>query len=241
MKAAGLEALRPVPDVPDAFAAELAAAFAGRPGQRFSLVLSGGPTARACYERTAGLAPGSIDWSVVDIYMGDERWVPPDDPDANQRLVREALLEVVGPVGSFRPMPTTGTMPDCVTAYQRTIGELIAGGGPDLVHLGLGPDGHTASLFSGSDALEAGPDQLVVGTTDPNEHNPHLRLSLTLPAIAHARLVVFTVSGPEKREAFEAVRAGVDLPATRVRAGTVRWLVDAEAFGDPVPTGGGDR
>lgn len=231
MTAAGLAGIRPVADVPDAFAGALAGAFAARPGERFSLVLSGGPTARACYERVAARHRDDVDWSLVDVYMGDERFVPPDDPDANQRLVRESLLDRVGPVGSFRPMPTTGTMPDCVAAYQHTIAGLVARGGPDLVHLGLGPDGHTASLFPGSSALAAGPDELVVATKDPNDRNPHPRLSLTLPAIASARLAVFTVSGESKREAFGAVRSGADLPAARVRAGDVRWLVDEAAFG----------
>ena len=96
----------------------------------------------------------------------------------------------------------------------------------------MGPDGHTASLFPGAPTLEAGPDQLVVATTDPNGRNPHPRLSLTLPAIDRARLVVFTVAGDAKREAVAELRAGADLPAARVQAKEVRWLVDQAAFGE---------
>ena len=100
----------PVDDVPAAFTATVAAAFAARTGPRFTLVLSGGPTARACYENLAARSASGqpIDWSLVDVFMGDERVVAADDPDANQRLVREALLDRVGPVGSFTPMPTDG-------------------------------------------------------------------------------------------------------------------------------------
>ena len=88
-----------------------------RPGPRFALVLSGGPTARAGYEVLA--TAGGIDWSVVDVYVGDERLVPPDDEDSNARLIKEALLDRVGPVGSFWPMPTEGPVEECVAAYQR--------------------------------------------------------------------------------------------------------------------------
>ena len=89
------------------------------PGPRFALVLSGGPTAQECYEVLA--TADGIDWSLVDVYVGDERVVPPDDDDANQRLIKEALLDRVGPVGSFSPMPTVGPVDECVAAYQRTM------------------------------------------------------------------------------------------------------------------------
>lgn len=231
----------PVASVPAAFTEVLVADFASRPGRRFSLALSGGPTAQACYEHLATMtAPGgsaaeAIDWSLVDVYMGDERMVPPDDPDANQRLVREALLEPVGPVGSFTPMPTTaGTVTECVRSYQATIAAVLAGPGLDLIHLGVGPDGHTASLFPGSATLDAGPDELVAATEDPNGRNPHPRLTLTLPAINAARCAVFTVSGASKVEAIAAARRGDDIPALRVHAERIIWLVDAAAAGqDP--------
>jgi len=227
----GLEHLTAVDSVPRAFAALLAAAFAGRPGPRFSLLCSGGSTAAACYDACAA-APQSLDWSLVDVYLGDERLVPADDPDANQRLVREHLIDPVGGVGSFSPMPTDGDPDGCAAAYGGILGRLVAGPGIDLVHLGLGPDGHTASLFPGAASLFAGPDQRVAATEDPNVRNPHPRLTITLPVIALARLVVFTVSGPEKRWALDAVRRGEDVPATRVRAQDVRWIVDGAALGD---------
>lgn len=233
----GAEGLAPVTDVPATFARVVAAAFAARVGRRFTLVLSGGPTARACYERTAALPPGTIDWRSVDVYMGDERLVPPDDPDANQRLVRESLLEPVGGAGSFHPMPTEGDPDDCAASYQALIANLLAGEGIDLIHLGMGPDGHTASLFAGSPALEDPGGRLVMANADPGERNPHGRLTLTLPAIDQARLAVFTVVGRAKRDALRRVLAGEDLPAARVRAKAVRWVVDPAAMGLDVQPG----
>ena len=220
--------LSPVEDVPRAFARTVADAFAARAGPRFSLVLSGGATARASYEVLA--TTDDIEWPAVDVYVGDERVVPPDDEDANQRLIREALLDRVGPVGSFSPMPTVGPVEECVAAYQRTMAALLAGPGIDLIHLGMGPDGHMASLFPGSPELEAGPDILVAATTDPNGRNPHPRLTLTLPAINAARTAVFTVSGPSKADAVAALVRGDDIPAARVDAARVVWLVDAAAL-----------
>jgi 6-phosphogluconolactonase len=221
-------ALSPVDDVPRAFARTVADAFAARPELRFALVLSGGPTARACYEVLA--TTEGIEWPLVDVYVGDERVVPPDDEDANQRLIHEALLDPVGGVGSFSPMPTTRPVDECVAAYQRTMAELLEGPGIDLIHLGMGPDGHTASLFPGAPTLEAGPGVFVAATTDPNGRNPHPRLTLTLPAINAARTAVFTVSGASKADAVAALVRGDDIPAARVDAARVVWLVDAAAL-----------
>lgn len=213
-------------DVPGAFAEQVVRAFLERPRRRFVLACSGGPTARACYERLAAESAGAggVDWSLVDVVMGDERCVPPDDEDANQRLVREALLERVGPVGSFRPMSCA----EGADAYAQVVTALP---GLDAVHLGLGADAHTASLFPGSAALEES-TRLVVTSSDPHDRNPHDRMTLTLPAIARADLVLFTVRGEEKADALRSVCRGADVPANRVRAGCVRFLVDQPSLGD---------
>lgn len=210
--------VRLVPDVPSAFAALVAERARQAPG-RFRLVLSGGETARSCYQALAG-EPG-IDWSEVECYLGDERCVPPDDDDANQKMIRESLLDRVSPA-AFYPM-------DCGDreGYERL---LRAAATLDVVHLGLGPDGHTASLFPGSTALDAPSDQLVVENQDPSGRNKHPRLSFTYAAIAMARLAVFTVSGVEKSNALRRVLSGEDLPASRVRAGEVLYLVDEAAM-----------
>jgi 6-phosphogluconolactonase len=222
--------LTPVEDVPAAFTDAVRDAFSARPGPRFALVLSGGPTAELCYQHLATAA--DIDWGVVDIYVGDERVVPPDDEDANQRLIRETLIDPVGGVGSFSPMPTVGPVDECVEAYQRTMSDLVTGAGIDLIHLGMGPDGHTASLFPGAPTLDAEPGVLVMATEDPNGVNPHLRLTLTLAAINSARLAVFTVSGGSKADAVARLERGEDLPAARVHAGQTLWLVDGAARGE---------
>src|SRR5579875_3063920 len=232
----------PVPDVPSAFVEVIGAAFADRPGPRFTLALSGGATARSCYETLADSSGGggdAIDWSLVDLYLGDERFVPPDDADANQRLVREALIERLAErgahPGSFTPMPTTGSLEDCVARYTGTVRALMDGPGLDVIHLGLGPDGHTASLFSGVAALDAGPGEPVAATQDPQGNNPHPRITLTLPLINAARTAVFTVSGREKADAVAALRHGEDIPASRVDARRVVWLMDGAAAGAPRP------
>jgi 6-phosphogluconolactonase len=211
-----------VDDVPGAFAEEVVAAYQARAHESFSLCLSGGPTARTCYERLATDAAEVIDWWAVDIYFGDERCVPLDHPDSNHLLVRRALLEKVGAANAAYPMRCEeGPEP-----YQLRLGEL---GRLDFVHLGMGPDGHTASLFPESPALKADAGQLVAMNEDPSGRNPYPRMTLTLSGIARSRLVVFTVVGPEKRSAMQAVYDGADLPAGRVSAERVIWLVDNAA------------
>ena len=225
----------PVADVPAAFVDTVFEAFAARAGQRFVLFLSGGPTAKLCYEALAVAAgpdaAGPIDWSLVDVYIGDERQVPPDDPDANQGLVRRSLVDKVGPVGSFNPMDTTIPVDQCVAAYTDTLRMVLDGPGIDLIHLGMGPDGHTASLFPHAPTLAAGPDELAAATEDPNGVNPHPRLTITLPVINAARCAVFTVAGASKVDAVAALRRGDDIPAARVASARVIWLIDDLAAG----------
>ena len=211
-----------VDDLAGAFAAEVISAFANRPGEEFDIALSGGETARACYERLAVDGAQAIDWLVVNFFWGDERCVPPDDPDSNELMVRKALLERVGAANVVYPMRCD----EGLDAYQLRLGEV---GQLDLVHLGMGTDGHTASLFPGSAVLDADPGQLVAFSEDPSGRTKHRRMTLTYAGIARARLVIFTVAGAAKRPAMEAVYAGEDLPAARARAGRVLWLVDRDA------------
>lgn len=211
-----------VDDLPGAFASRVIGAFQQRPEELFCLALSGGGTAAPCYERLAAESTGRIDWLSVNVYWGDERCVPPDDPDSNELLGRQALLERVGAANAVYPMRCEEG-PD---AYQLRLGEV---GKLDLVHLGLGPDGHTASLFPGSPALDADPGLLVARNEDPSGRNKHPRMTLTFSGLARARLVVFTVAGESKRDALQAVLGGADLPAAHVEADEVVWLVDRAA------------
>jgi 6-phosphogluconolactonase len=205
---------RRVAQVPQAFA-ELVAAEAPA-----SIALSGGGTARACYEL---LATAPVEWSDVEVFFGDERWVPVHDPDSNEGMARVTFLDEVEP-RAIHSMREAGPTPErAAAAYD----ELVRRSPPiALVHLGLGPDGHTASLFPGSPTLEER-ERLVVSTGD--DRHPHPRLTLTYPGLARAQLVVFTVAGAAKRDAVAAVRRGEDLPAARVRAARVVWLVDEAA------------
>jgi 6-phosphogluconolactonase len=211
-----------VDDVPGEFSERVIEAFHGRPEEEFCLAVSGGDTARRSYERLATDGAEQIDWWLVNIYWGDERCVPPDHADSNERMVRQALLEKVGAAHAVYPMRCDeGPEP-----YQLKIGEI---GRLDVVHLGLGADGHTASLFPGSAALDADPGVLVSLNDDPGGRNLHKRMTLTYSAIARSRLVLFTVAGEEKKEAMAKVMAGDDIPANRVEAERVVWLVEPSA------------
>lgn len=210
-----------VDNVAAEFAERVIEAFLARPSDFFSLVLSGGGTARRCYEALAEAGGAQIDWWRVDVYWGDERCVPLDHEDSNYRLGREALLEKVGAVNANYPMRCE----DGPDRYHQLVGEV---GQFDVLHLGLGVDGHTASLFPGSDALDADPGRLVVMNEDRTGANRHPRETLTFSGIERARLALVTVSGADKAEALARTSAGAT-PAARIRAEQVIWLVDREA------------
>jgi 6-phosphogluconolactonase len=212
-----------VEDVAEAFAKEVASCFARRPGPHFSLFLSGGPTAKRCYEALANHDEGVISWEEVDLFWGDERCVALDHPDSNYLLAKQALIDKIGRVGSIHPM----SCEQGAQAYDALVGSL---GEIDLLHLGLGPDGHTASLFKGSPGLDSPGQALVVLNEDPSGRNPHPRMTLTLAGIALAREVVLTVAGPEKKEAMGKVMRGEDVPGSLVKAKSIKWLVEPSAL-----------
>jgi 6-phosphogluconolactonase len=209
--------VRNVDDVAHAFAALVAEVAPS------SIALSGGGTARCAYE---ALAVVDLAWGGIDVYFGDERWVSVSDPGSNEGMARAVLLDDANPRAVHSLREAGSTIEAAADAYDAT----IAAAPPiDLVHLGLGPDGHTASLFPGSRALDVA-DRLVV--TNSDDQHPHPRLTFTFPALARARLIVFTVAGADKRAAFARVRDGDDdLPAARVTAERVVWLVDPAAAG----------
>jgi len=208
--------VRTVSDVPQAFA-ELVAASAID-----SIALSGGDTARQCYEL---LATADVDWGAVDVFFGDERCVPVHDPDSNEGMARVTFLDEVEPHAIHSMYDAALDAEAAALAYDGLVRRAPPIG---LVHLGLGPDGHTASLFPGSPAL-AETERLVVATGD--EQHPHPRLTFTFPALTRAALVVVTVAGADKRDAFARVRRGEDVPAARVRNDHLVWLVDDAASG----------
>jgi 6-phosphogluconolactonase len=210
-----------VDDLAGEFASRVVAAWQARPNDTFSFALSGGDTARTCYERLAADAVTEIDWWKVDVYWGDERCVPHDHKDSNYRLAREALLDRVGAANATHLMRCAE-----VDDYQLRVGDL---GKLDLIHLGMGADGHTASLFPGSPALKSDPGRLVCLNHDPSGRNPYQRMTLTITGIARSRQVIVTVAGESKAEPLARVLAGDDLPAAHINADAVLWLVDPAA------------
>lgn len=214
--------LRVVED-PAAVCAELLIDAASEGGD---IVLAGGSTPRAAYQAAAS---AGTSWARATAWFGDERCVAPDDERSNYAMAKAALLDPLGEAGPT-VMRIRGELGPTAAAddYEQ---DLRAAGPPpfDLLLLGLGPDGHTASLFPGSPALDADPGRLVTLNRDPNGRNPFDRMTLTFSGISRARLVIFTVSGASKREAMQAVADGIDVPAGRVRAERVVWLVDAAA------------
>ena len=168
-----------------------------------------------CY---AALRREALEWSVVDVFFGDERIVPVESDDSNEGMARRILLDHVSP-RAVHSMVTPGA--DAYDALVRASPPI------DIVHLGLGPDGHTASLFPGTPALDER-ERFVVENGD--DLHPHRRLTFTFPAIECAALAVVTVAGEEKREPIRRIRAGEDLPGARIRARQVLWIGDRAAL-----------
>jgi len=187
-----------------------------------TVALAGGSTPRLLYER---LATRDFPWSETELFFGDERCVPPDHPDSNYRMAYEALLSQVQARVHRMPGETCDA-----ASYEEELTRVFGPGLPefDLVLLGLGEDGHTASLFAGDLALDI-TDRRVVRVVRPD----HARLTLTLPVLSAAKVVMFVVSGESKREALGRLLAGADTPATRVRARRVVVIADEAAAGRP--------
>ncbi len=210
---------------------------------RFVLSVSGGTTPGPLYDRLGepGMAE-RIDWSRVYVFWGDDRWVPEDHPDSNVRLVRERWLDRAPKApGHVFPPPSGGPDPDgAARAYEATLRQALgasAGDVPvfDLHIMGVGDDGHTASLFPGSPALVE-TRRLVVAPWVP--HLGSHRLTMTFPVFNQAREVWMLVAGARKaevvRRVLEAAAAPVGPgtpPAARIRpaAGRVVWLLDEPA------------
>jgi 6-phosphogluconolactonase len=202
---------------------------------RFAVALAGGSTPKMAYEilaREYG-GPEDLDWGVVHAFFGDERTVPPDHEDSNYRMAQEALLSRV-PVGSVHRMRGEMEPREAAALYGKELEEFV-GGTPvlDLVLLGIGEDGHTASLFPRTPALDVR-DRWAV--ENPVEKLDTVRLTLTVPTINAARTVVFLVAGEGKAEALKQILESDadphDYPAKFVQPATGPvWLVDEAAAG----------
>jgi 6-phosphogluconolactonase len=193
------------------------------------LALAGGETPRGCYERLARPPyRDALPWVSVFVYWSDERQVPLDDPGSNYAMAKAALLDHV-PVPATQVFPLVG---DPTPALRQVPPD--AAGRPrfDAIHLGLGEDGHTASLFPGSPALQE--TRALVAIVHDAPKPPPERLTLTLPVINAARAVLFMVQGTSKREALARVRRrDPAVPASHVHPvnGELRFIVDRAAAG----------
>ncbi|GAB2695975.1 6-phosphogluconolactonase [Nocardia thraciensis] len=201
-----------------------------------SVVLTGGGTGIGLLE-VVRKAPGAVDWSRLDVFWGDERFVPAGDPERNERQARQALLDHV-PVDPARVHPAAasdGEYPDPVEAaaeYSAAVhAHLAEHGAFDLHLLGMGGEGHVNSLFPHTDAVRE-THELVVAVTD-SPKPPPVRITLTLPAVRLARHVAVVTGGAAKAEAVAAALAGaapVDLPAAGAQgSATTTWLLDEAA------------
>jgi len=187
------------------------------------LGLAGGSTPRTTYRE---LASRSIDWSSTTAWMSDERWVPPDDDASNQQMVRSSLIDRAG-VSLLAPDTTVDSIDQAAAEFSDVIVPATRTASRSLVLLGIGADGHTASLFPGSAALDHG------GIAYVANHVPSLdtwRLTATFGLIATADIVIYLVTGDSKAEIVDAIANGADVPSARVTAReTVLWLLDEAA------------
>ena len=248
------DAGRPAPDVviePDAdrlaravaeaLVARLAAAQALR--GTASVVLTGGTIGIAVLERVAGLAAEpvreTVDWGCVDVWWGDERFVPADDDDRNDKAARQALLEPVGvDPARVHPMPPSdgefAEPEDAAAWYAEQLAAAAGDDGPvprfDVLLLGMGPEGHVASIFPDSPAVD---DRRAAFAVRDCPKPPPTRISLGFPAIGAADEVWVVVSGEGKAEAVARALSGAEpreIPAAGVHGGrATRWLLDAAA------------
>jgi 6-phosphogluconolactonase len=193
--------------------------------ERCSLALSGGSTPRPVYQRLAAELPDREPWRRIDVFFGDERRVPPDDPASNYRMVKEALLGRV-PIEPPQVHRMEGERPDpdeAARAYEAVLPERL-----DLLVLGLGDDGHTVSLFPGAPSL-AESRRRVIAVSAPT--SPRDRLTITPPVIRDARLTIGLVAGAAKADALARVIDGPyapdRTPGQLARAGL--WIADTAA------------
>ena len=204
----------------------------------FRVSLSGGSTPKALYELLASDAfIGRFPWRRVHWYWGDERFVPYDSPDSNYRMTREAMLAKAPiPPENINSMPTGGDPDDAAARYERTLQAAYGATALDparplfdLTLLGLGTDGHTASLLPGEAVL----NERLRWVAAVSHGRPEVRITMTYPTIESSRQVAFLVAGKEKAPIMAAIREGdSQAPAARVRpVGQLVWFLDQAAAG----------
>lgn len=197
-------------------------------GKPFHLFLSGGSTPKPIYR---GLAAAELDWTGVHIWLGDERYVPWDHPDSNYRMARECLIGPAGiPSEQTHPWPILATPELSAETYDREFRAVFERDGQtlNLQLLGMGDDGHTASLFPDSPALEEEDAMCVANVVNAAERN---RLTLTYPALALSSEVFFLIKGAGKAKVLKEVIESHQHPSAKVKGqdSTVFFLDEAAA------------
>ncbi len=187
----------------------LAAGIAAR--GRGRLVVTGGRSPGAVYDR---LAKADLAWDAVDITLSDERFVPVTDPASNEALVRSRLLTGQAAAARFVPLMRQAT--SAADAADQAEPEVAALAPFDMTLLGMGPDGHVASLIPGAEGLEAamapGGPRFCLGFDQAIGDPPRPRITLTLAALLQSQAIIILIAGPEKRRVIERALAGADLP-----------------------------
>jgi len=205
----------------------------------FRVSLSGGSTPKTLYGLLASDEfRDRFPWQRVSWYWGDERFVPYDHPESNFRMAREAMLaKAPVPRENIHPIPTDGTPEDAARRYERTLQQTYGATTLDphrplfdVTLLGLGPDGHTASLFPGEATL----DERKRWVAAVSHGRPEVRITMTYPVLESSRRVAFLVAGEEKTAIFAAIRKGGSrVPAARIRpVGELLWFADQAAAGE---------
>ena len=206
---------------------------------RVAICLTGGSSPRQLYQLLATEAYRSrIPWDRVHWFIGDERFVPADDPLNNMGSARRLFLDNHAPASNIHPIPTdTANSQEAARRYETELQSFYGADRLDatralfdVVLMGVGPDGHTASLFPNYPALEQ-TERWVVGVPEAHVKPFVPRVTLTLPALGSCREMLFEVSGPDKRAILTRVLDGEDLPANRAHSiGETIWLVDKAAL-----------
>jgi 6-phosphogluconolactonase len=213
---------------------------------RVAICLTGGSSPKQLYRLLATDAyRNKIPWPRVHWFIGDERFVPANDPLHNMGVARQIFLDRFAPAANIHPIPTDTANPDdAARRYERELqsfygADELTPARPlfDVVLMGVGPDGHTASLFPDYPAIEEA-QRWVVGVPQAHVEPFVPRVTLTLPVLASCREMLFEIAGSEKREILTRVLGDENLPANRARsAGETVWLVDraalAENFREP--------
>jgi 6-phosphogluconolactonase len=230
-----------ISDDPHALARRAAEWFvngASRSTGPIRISLSGGSTPREMYKLLAGPEFRTrLPWRRLELFWGDERFVPRDDPQSNFRMAKETLLErALVPAEQIHPMPVEGTPAACAAEYETQLKKSYGAARLDpskplfdIMLLGLGADGHTASLIPGQPVLE----ERTRWVAAVAEGRPETRITLTYPAIESSAKIAFLVTGQEKARAVRLARAGdPSVPAGRIRTDAeVIWFLDRAAAG----------